>query len=73
MELARARLKVLTDGSVDPNSWGTDSQTPMRSFNENSRLTDAELDRKIEERNRDRKPTFKLRLEYERRLRERGL
>jgi len=73
MPLSRERLKILTDGSADPGSWGTDSQTPSRSYNENSGLTDAELDRRIEERTGGGKPTYKLRLEYERRLRERGM
>ena len=71
MGLSQDELDRLTRESVDPRSFGTDSLTPTRSYNENSGRTDAGLVRKIEERNRSGKPTFKLRLEYARRLRER--
>jgi hypothetical protein len=71
MALSREQLQSLTNGSVDPQSWGTDSETPMRSHTENGELSDEELVRRIEERSGI-KPTYKLRLEYERRLRERG-
>jgi hypothetical protein len=71
MTLSQEELDRLTRESVDPNSWGIDSLTPSRSFNENSRLTDAELVETIERRNREGKPTYKLRLEYRRRLMER--
>jgi hypothetical protein len=70
MPLSRSELNRLKRDSCDPNSWGTDSQTSARSFRENSGLTDAELVSEIERRNRLGKPTYKLRLEYERRLRE---
>lgn len=73
MALSRARLKELTDSSPDPHSWGTTAQTPTKSFNENSQLSDDALDRIIAERNRAGKPTYKLRLEYERRLIAKGL
>ena len=73
MSLSRDRLKDLTNGSPDPSSWGTDSLTPTRSYNENSGLSDDELESRIVARNALGKPTYKLRLEYERRLRERGL
>ena len=69
MALLRKLLNKLKSISVDPESWGTDSSTPARSYNENSHLTNEELIRRIEERNSLGKPTYKLRLEYERRLR----
>ncbi len=68
MALSQEELDRLTRESVDPNSWGTDSLTPGRSFAENAHLTDSELVATIERRNRERKPTYKLRLEYRRRL-----
>lgn len=68
MALSQEELDRLTRESADPNSWGTDEFTPDRSFNENSRLSDLELVATIERRNQERKPTYKLRLEYRRRL-----
>jgi hypothetical protein len=68
MVLSQEELDRLTRESVDPNSWGTDASTPSRSYSENSCLSDDELVAKIERRNRERKPTYKLRLEYKRRL-----
>ena len=72
MQLSEENLNELTKNSVDPNSWGTDSLTPTRSFNENSHLSDEELITKIVERNKKKKPTYKLRLEYKRRLKSRS-
>jgi hypothetical protein len=68
MSLSRDELNRLTRNSVDPTGFG-----PVRSHFENVNLTDEQLIQTIEERNRERKPTYKLRLEYERRLKQRGL
>lgn len=68
MSLSRDELNQLTAGSVDPAGWG-----PVRSHFENVNLTDEQLVQRIKGRNRERKPTYKLRLEYERRLKQRGL
>jgi hypothetical protein len=68
MSLSRNELNRLTGDSVDPTGFG-----PVRSHFENVDLTDEELVQRIKERNRVRKPTYKLRLEYERRLKQRGL
>gem|GEM_PF-2472298 len=68
MSLSRNELNCLTANSVDPTGWG-----PVRSHFENVDLTDEELVQRIKERNRAGKPTYKLRLEYERRLKQRSL
>jgi hypothetical protein len=67
MSLSRDELNRLTRNSADPTGVG-----PVLSHFENVDLTDGELLQRIEERNRDNKPTYKLRLEYERRLKQRG-
>ena len=63
----RTREKF-THASVDPKPLG-----PVVRIYDNVELTDEELRQRIEERNRQGKPTYLLRLEYERRLRQRGL
>lgn len=65
--LSRKDLENLTNASVDPTGWG-----PVRRTNDNEGLSDVELRRKIVDRNLEGKPTYLLRLEYERRLEERG-
>jgi hypothetical protein len=66
--LSQEELDRLTRESVDPYSWGTDALTQDRSRDENASLSDEQLVRIIESRNEMRKPTYKLRLEYRRRL-----
>jgi hypothetical protein len=68
MSLSKDEIKRFTSDSVDPTGWG-----PVRSHFENVGLTDAELVQRIKARNRAGKPTYKLRLEYKRRLKQRGL
>ena len=68
MSLSRDELNQLTRNSVDPTGFG-----PVRSHFENVNLTDEQLRQSIEQRNQAGKPTYKLRLEYERRLKQRGL
>ena len=71
MALSHEELARLTRESVDPGSFGTDDLTPTRSYNENSGRSDENLVATIERRNRERKPTYKLRLDYAHRLKER--
>jgi urease accessory protein UreE len=68
MPLSREELNTFTREAVDPTPEG-----PVRRTFDNVDLTDDELVRRIMERNEQRKPTFLLRLEYERRLGQRGL
>jgi len=65
--LSREELRWFTSRSADPQPWG-----PIVRGDDNVHLTDEELRRRIEERIREGKPTALLRLEYERRLNERG-
>jgi len=65
--LSREELRWFTSHSVDPQPWG-----PIVRENDNVYLTDEELRRRLEERTREGKPTALLRLEYQRRLNERG-
>jgi hypothetical protein len=67
IQLSREELDKFTRESVDPKPLGP----VQRSFH-NVGLGDGELRRRIIERNRDRKPTYLLRMEYERRLGQRG-
>lgn len=66
--ISREELDKFTQESVDPNALG-----PIRRPFDNVELTDDELVARIKERNREGKPTYLLRMEYERRLRHRGL
>lgn len=66
--ISRDGLSNLTQNSVDPKPFGRVTRDGM-----NMDLTDVELVGTIEERNSLNKPTYLLRLEYERRLRQRGL
>lgn len=66
--LSREELQRLTAGSVDPKPWGRITRP-----HDNVDLADDKLCSKIEERNSQRKPTHLLRMEYERRLLQRGL
>lgn len=68
MVLSREQLDKLTRDSVDPTPLGS-----VRRPFDNVDLTDDDLVRTIEERNSQRKPTYLLRLEYDRRLKQRGL
>jgi hypothetical protein len=68
LQLSREELERFTRESVDPHSWGN-VQRPF----DNVGLSDGELRRRIIERNRERKPSYLLRMEYERRLTQRGL
>jgi hypothetical protein len=73
MSLSRNELDRLTIGSIDPKGLsGTGHISPGGAI-ENVDLTDEQLVQTIEKRNIARQPTFKLRFEYERRLRQRGL
>jgi hypothetical protein len=65
--ISREELDKFTQESVDPNALG-----PIRRPFDNVELTDDELVTRIKERNREGKPTYLLRMEYERRLRHRG-
>lgn len=67
-QLSREELERFTRESVDPHPWGN-VQRPF----DNVGLSDGELRRRIIERNRERKPSYLLRMEYERRLTQRGL
>jgi hypothetical protein len=66
--LSRDELAKLTEGSVDPSPLGRITRP-----HDNVELTDEELRVKIEDRNAQRKPTYLLRMEYERRLHQRNL
>jgi hypothetical protein len=71
--LSRDELNRLTRESVDPKGLsGTGRISPAGTI-ENVDLTDEQLVQTIEKRNKARQPTYKLRFEYERRLRQRGL
>jgi len=61
MELSRGRLDDLTIGSVDPAS-----KNPV--IDTYKYLSDENLDRLIEKRNMQGKPTRELRYEYDKRL-----
>lgn len=65
--LSREELDRFTGKSKDPEPRGLITRP-----NDNVDLTDEELRSRIIERNPD-KPTYLLRREYERRLRQRGL
>jgi hypothetical protein len=65
--LSRMELAAFTADSVDPTPWG-----PVRREGMNAHLSDAALRALIVSRNTQRKPTYLLRQEYDRRLRERG-
>jgi hypothetical protein len=67
MELSRDELRILTEQSVDPTGWG-----PVTRPFDNAELNDSELRQRIISRNRNEQPTYLLRLEYDRRLRQRG-
>jgi hypothetical protein len=67
IQLSREELDKFTRESVDPKPLG-----PVQRPVHNVGLSDSELRRRIIERNRDRKPTYLLRMEYERRLGQRG-
>jgi len=66
--LSREELRELTVGSIDPNPTGR----VVRRFNDVER-TDEDLVAVIKSRNRAKKPTYLLRMEYARRLDQRGL
>lgn len=66
--LSRAELEQLNRESVDPQPLGR-----VVNMYDNVDMSDEELVEKIRQRNKDRKPTYKLRMEYERRLRQRNL
>ncbi len=61
------KLDNLSTNSVDPKPLGQ----IIRSVHENSDLTDTELVKRIEKRNKQGKPTYMLRQEYQRRLNQR--
>lgn len=63
--LSWKELMNLTEDSVDPHPFNTVVRSNM-----NTGLSDKELVRTIKTRNRQRKPTYLLRLEYQRRLRQ---
>lgn len=66
--LSKKELERLTGESVDPmKPFGHITRS-----HDNVGLTDDQLCSKIEELNSQRKPTYLLRMEYERRLRRRG-
>ena len=66
--LSREELNQMTKASVDPKGFG-----PVTRPHDNADLTDSELRQSILDRNAAQKPTYLLRSEYERRLRQRGL
>lgn len=66
MELSKEGLDRLTRKSVDPSPRGT----VVRKFH-NVDLTDEDLVQRIEKRNKECKPTYLLRMEYQRRLNQR--
>lgn len=68
MELSREELNRLNSESVDPKPFGSITR-PY----DNVDMKDEDLAEKISARNRAGKPTFLLRMEYDRRLRQRGL
>ena len=65
-KLSRSKLANLTTHSVDPEPLGRITRDGM-----NSNLTDSELAQRIKSRNDLYKPTYLLRLEYNRRLNQR--
>jgi len=67
MNLSREELDKFTSASVDPSA-----PKPVRKSFENVDLTDEELVHRLKERTGV-KPTFLLRQEYERRLKQRGI
>ena len=66
--LSREELQIFTLNSVDPVPRGVIS----RPFH-NTEISDNELRKRIIERNKSGKPTYLLRMEYDRRLKQRGL
>ena len=64
-KLSRIELETLTDASVDPRPFGRITRAGM-----NSELTNYELVEKIKQRNKQGRPTYLLRQEYETRLKE---
>lgn len=66
-KLSIDELEELTSNSVDPSPFGK----YVNRF-DNVDLTDEALINKIKERNEEGKPTYKLRMEYQRRLDQRG-
>jgi hypothetical protein len=66
--LSRDELANFTQRSVDPTPWGRVTRDGM-----NANLTDSELTSRIQQRNAEGKPTYLLRLEYQRRLGQREL
>jgi hypothetical protein len=67
MNLSREELDKFTSASLDPKAGG-----PVRRPFDNVDLTDEELVSRLKERTGV-KPTFLLRVEYERRLKQRGI
>ena len=67
MALSRQELNEATGRSVDPNGFGL-----TRRHGHNRHLSDAEIQRRIADRNRRGQPTHLLRQEYEGRLQDRG-
>jgi len=63
--LSRNELDRFDNESVDPHGWG-----PVCRGDMNRELSDYEICRRIEERTEAGRPTYLLRLEYDRRLRE---
>jgi hypothetical protein len=68
MGLSREELSDLTKNSADPDGTG-----PYINRHENVGLTDSELIAMIVGRNATGKPTYKLRMEYAQRLKQRDL
>jgi hypothetical protein len=66
--ISREELEQLNNESVDPQPLGR-----VVNIYDNVDISDEELVAKIKQRNKDRKPTYKLRMEYERRLKQRSL
>ncbi len=73
MSLSRDEFKRLTQESPDPMGHSGTGQISHEGRVENVDLTDVELVQRINERNAAGKGTFRLRFEYERRLKQRGL
>jgi hypothetical protein len=73
MLLSREEMDRLASESVDPRGTSGTGRISAGGSIENVNLTDEQLVQIIEKRNRAHQPTFKLRFEYERRLRQRGL
>lgn len=73
MSLSRDELKHLTQESPDPMGHSGTGQISPEGSVENVELTDEQLVQRIKQRNAAGKGTFRLRFEYERRLKQRGL